>query len=107
MPRTLDTVANRRLIAKGDWQPMTYMELESDSGRLIVLTVGFFRGKRVCLGILIADDGSTTIEEISAPCPECDETGRFTTYQGDRERGHFCSCEAGQIMRESAEVDHG
>lgn len=102
MTRTLDTVANRRLIAKGDWQPMTYMELESDAGRLMVLTVGFFRGKRVCLGILIADDGSTTIEEISAPCPECDETGRFTTYQGDRERGHFCTCEAGQIEAEKS-----
>ena len=107
MTHTLDTVANRRLIAKGDWQLMTHMELESDSGRLIVLTVGFFRGKRVCLGILIADDGSTTVEEISEPCTRCHETGRFTTYQGDRERGHFCSCEAGQIMRESAEADNG
>lgn len=107
MTHTLDTVENRRLIATGDWKPMTYMELDADAGRLIVLTMGFQDGKRICVGILTANDGSTTIEEISAPCPECDETGRFTTYQGDRERGHFCSCEAGQIMRESAEADNG
>lgn len=107
MPRTLDTVANRRLIAKGDWRPTTYMELETDAGSMMVLTMGFQDGKRVCVGVLVASDGSTTVEEISEPCTRCHETGRFTTYQGDRERGHFCSCEAGQIMRESAEVDNG
>ena len=69
---------------------------------MMVLTMGFQDGKRICVGILTANDGSTTIEEISAPCPGCDETGRFTTYQGDRERGHFCSCEAGQIEAEKS-----